>query len=67
MSLATMDTIVAEEQAKYALVSHVRTRNRGRHGRSGKYPPDFDPDDVLDYIEVRGEDEGRPREIDAIR
>lgn len=60
MSLATMDTMDVEEQAKNALISHVRTTDGGGHGRGGKYPPDFDPDALLGHIGIEGEDADRP-------
>ena len=47
-----MDTMGGKEQAKNALVSHIRTRDRGGHGREGAFPLGFDPDDAIDYITV---------------
>lgn len=62
-----MDTMDVESQAKYALMSHVRTRNRGGHGRSGKYPLDFDRDALLGCIEIEGGVADRSREVNAVR
>lgn len=67
MSLATSDTMDVEEQAKAALLSHIRTSESGGHGKAGGYPPDFDPDDALDYIEIGNESEDHQRKINAAR
>lgn len=66
-SLATMDSMDVEEQARSALVSHVRTRDRGGHGRAGRYPPGFNSDEALDCIEIEGVDEDRHRRMNAAR
>lgn len=57
--LSTMPTV--EDQARDALISHVRTRNGGDHGQSGEFPPGFRKVAVVDFIEVEGETEGAIR------
>ena len=52
MGLSTMDTMDVEVQGRFALESHIRTRDGGGHGKKEAYPRGFDPDDLLDYIET---------------
>lgn len=53
--LDSRDRASIEGQVVNALMSHVRTSDDGGHGPKGSYPPGFDPDDALEYVEVRCE------------
>ena len=51
-SLSAEDKPTIVGQAENALLSHVRTRDDGGHGREGDVPADLDRHDAMDHVEV---------------
>lgn len=52
--LLDLDRNAVREQAKNVLLAHIRSTSGGGHADERAYPPSFDPDGALDYIEVSG-------------
>lgn len=42
------------EKVKNSLLAHIRISRGGGHGPEQEYPPTFDPDGALNYIQIWG-------------
>lgn len=61
--LSTMPTVTVGDQAKNALISHLRTKGGGGHGRPEEYPFDYDSEALLEFIEIGRDIEDDTRAI----
>lgn len=54
--ISTRDRTTFLNQAKHALLGHVRVTDDEVHGRAQQFPTGFDRDDVFEFIEIKPSD-----------